>query len=143
MPKLRSVTFEMATIERYRRRESSVEAEAAFRIQKSDLSIRPVWRQRTERVRARIPVCFLAHVLWKTLEQWRARARLGNSPRVLLDELAAIHCTDVALPLADASGHEVRIRCVFRPDTHQAALLHRLGLRLPERLRIHRAMAEM
>jgi hypothetical protein len=119
------------------------EAESAFRIQKSDLSIRPVWHQRTERVRAHILVCFLAYVLWKTLEQWQARAGLGNSPRVLLDELAAIHSTDVVLPLADASGHEVRIRCVVRPDKHQAVLLDRLGLRLPERLRIPRAMAEM
>jgi hypothetical protein len=105
------------------------EAEAAFRIQKSDLSIRPVWHQRTERVRAHILVCFLAYVLWKTLEQWQARAGLGNSPRVLFDELATIHSTDVVLPLADASGHEVRIRCVGCPDKHQAVLLDRLGLR--------------
>ncbi len=119
------------------------EAEAAFRIQKSDLSIRPVWHQKTDRVRAHILVCFLAYVLWKTLEQWQVRAGLGNSPRVLLDELAAIHSTDVVLPLADSSGREVRIRCVVRPHKHQAGLLDRLGLRLPERLRIPRTMAEM
>ena len=44
------------------------EAEDAFRIQKSDLQIRPVWHQKTERVEAHILVCFLAYVLWKTLE---------------------------------------------------------------------------
>ena len=33
-------------------------------------------------------------------------------------------------------GKEMRIRCVVRPDRVQAALLDRLGLRLPERLRI-------
>lgn len=85
----------------------------------------------------------MAYALWKTLEQWQARAGLGNSPRVLLDELATIQSTDVVLPLADNSGRDVRIRCVVRPDKHQAALLDRLGLRLPERRRIPRSLAEM
>lgn len=119
------------------------DAEAAFRIQKTDLSIRPVWHQAEHRVRAHILVCFLAYVLWKTLEQWQARAGLGNSPRLLLDELATIHSTDVVLPLADRSGRELRIRCVVRPDKHQAVLIDRLGVRLPERLRIPRSLAEM
>ena len=119
------------------------EAEAAFRIQKSDLSIRPVWHQTAHRVRAHILVCFLAYALWKTLEHWQVRAGLGSSPRVVLDELATIHSTDVVLPVADNSGRDVRIRCVVRPDKHQAALLDRLGLRLPERLRIPRSLAEM
>jgi hypothetical protein len=42
------------------------DAEAAFRIQKSELGIRPVWHQRAHRVQAHILVCFLAYVLWKT-----------------------------------------------------------------------------
>ncbi len=36
------------------------EAEAAFRIHKSDLSIRPIWRQKGTRIKAYILVCFLA-----------------------------------------------------------------------------------
>ena len=111
------------------------EAEAAFRIQKTELSIRPIWHHTAERVQAHILVCFLAHVLWKTLEQWQTRAGLGNSPRTILDDLAAIQSTDVVLPLADDPDKEIRIRCVVRPDKSQAALLDRLGLRLPERLR--------
>ncbi len=111
------------------------EAEAAFRIHKSDLSIRPVWHQKAERVQAHILVCFLAYVLWKTLEQWQRRAGLGNSPRTILEEIGRIQSTDVVLPLADASSREIRIRCVVRPDKAQAMLLDRLGLRLPDRLR--------
>jgi transposase len=111
------------------------EAEAAFRIHKSDLSIRPVWHQKAERVQAHILVCFLAYVLWKTLEQWQRRAGLGNSPRTILEEIGRIQSTDVVLPLADEPGRELRIRCVVRPDKAQAMLLNRLGLRLPERLR--------
>jgi transposase len=111
------------------------EAEAAFRIHKSDLSIRPIWHQKSERVQAHILVCFLAYVLWKTLEQWQRRAGLGNSPRTILEELGRIQSTDVVLPLTDEPGRELRIRCIVRPDTAQAMLLDRLGLRLPERLR--------
>lgn len=112
------------------------EAEAAFRIHKSELSIRPIWHQREDRVLAHILVCFLAYVMWKTLEQWQSRAGLGNSPRTILHELAAIQSTDVVLPTATPPQRELRLRCVVRPDRAQAALLQRLGLRLPERLRM-------
>ena len=111
------------------------EAEAAFRIHKSELSLRPIWHQREDRVQAHILVCFLAYVLWKTLEQWQSRAGLGNSPRTILDELGRIQSTDLVLPLAEDPRRKLRIRCVVRPDQTQALLLDRLGLRLPERLR--------
>jgi len=110
------------------------DAEAAFRIQKSELGIRPVWHQRTDRVQAHILVCFLAYVLWKTLEQWQRRAGLGQSPRTILTELQRIQSTDVVLPTED--GHELRLRCIVRPDAAQAVLLDRLGLELPQRLRV-------
>lgn len=112
------------------------QAEAAFRIHKSELSIRPVWHHKEDRVRSHILVCFLAYVLWKTLEQWQSQAGLGNSPRTLLEELERIRSTDVVLPLTQAPRRELRLRCVVRPDKAQAILLQRLGLRLPERIRI-------
>ncbi len=43
------------------------EAESAFRIQKGDLSLRPIWHQKEDRVQAHILVCFLTYVVWKTL----------------------------------------------------------------------------
>jgi len=116
------------------------EAEAAFRIHKSELSLRPIWHQRADRVQAHILVCFLAYVLWKTLEQWQRRAGLGQSPRTILDELHRIQSTDVVLPTTD--GRELRLRCVVRPDAAQAALLDRLGLDLPQRLRIPSPLAQ-
>jgi len=112
------------------------EAEAAFRIHKSDLSLRPIWHQRADRVQAHILICFLAYVLWKTLERWQVQAGLGNSPRLLLDELREIRSVDVALPLADNPKEQVKVRCVVRPEPAQAMLLERMGLRLPLRLRI-------
>ena len=119
------------------------QVEAAFRIQKSDLALRPIWHQKTHRVEAHILVCFLAYVLWKTLEQWAQRAGLGQSPRTLLAELGQLHSADIVLPTAELEPRELRLRCVVRPDRAQALLLDRLGLRLPTRLRISPSNAEM
>lgn len=110
------------------------QAEAAFRIQKDQLRIRPIWHQRADRVQAHILVCFLAFVLWKTLEMWQSRAGLGNSPRTILEELARIQSNDVILPTP--THGEIRLRCVTQPDAAQAALLERLGIVLPKRIRL-------
>jgi transposase len=113
------------------------QAEAAFRIQKDQLKVRPVWHQRADRVEAHILVCFLAFVLWKTLEMWQSRAGLGNSPRTVLEELARIQSHDVVLPTATHA--QIRLRCVTQPDAAQAALLDRLGVVLPKRMRLAEA----
>jgi len=110
------------------------QAEAAFRIQKDQLKVRPIWHQRAERVQAHILVCFLAFVLWKSLEMWQQRAGLGNSPRTVLEELARIQSHDVVLPTA--THGQIRLRCVTQPDAAQAALLDRLGIVLPKRMRL-------
>jgi transposase len=109
------------------------QAEAAFRIQKDQLNVRPIWHQRADRVQAHILVCFLAFVLWKTLEMWQSRAGLGNSPKTILEELARIQSHDVVLPTL--THGQIRLRCITRPDTAQAILLDRLGIVLPMRLR--------
>ncbi|MBI3818860.1 MAG: IS1634 family transposase [Planctomycetes bacterium] len=116
------------------------QAESAFRIQKSELSIRPIWHHREDRVHAHIFVCFLAYVLWKALEQWQQRAGLGNSPRTLLDELSQIQSADVILPTVE--GPELKIRCVVKPDGSKQALLDRLGLEIPKRLKMPKAVIE-
>ena len=110
------------------------QAEAAFRIQKDQLNVRPIWHQREDRVQAHILVCFLAFVLWKSLEMWQQRAGLGNSPRTILEELARIQSHDVVLPTT--TRDQIRLRCVTQPDPAQAALLDRLGIILPKRMRI-------
>ena len=108
------------------------DAETAFRIQKNDLSLRPVWHQKEDRVLAHILVCFLAYVLWKFLGQLCQRAGLGNEPRRVLAELSELRAVDVVLPTKD--GHEIRTRCVTQPSDHQKILLEHLGLELPGRL---------
>ena len=109
------------------------QAEAAFRIEKSDLRIRPVWHQKEERVLAHILVCFLAYVLWKTLAQMCKATGLGDEPRRILDELGKILVVDVVLPTK--TGTEIRRRCITRPTEHQAILLQYLHLNLPLHLK--------
>ena len=52
----------------------------------------------------------------------------------IIEELARIQSHDVVLPTA-AHG-QIRLRCVTQPDAAQAALLDRLGLVLPKRMRL-------
>jgi transposase len=108
------------------------EAEAAFRIQKSDLSIRPVWHHKQDRVLAHILVCFLAYAMWKTLAQLCERAGLGNEPRRVLSELSDIRSMDIVLPTR--SGIDIRTRCISKPTDHQKILLEKLKLRLPSKI---------
>jgi hypothetical protein len=122
------------------------EAEWAFRIEKDELAIRPIWHQKENRVKAHILVCFLAYVLWKTLAQWMKGAGLGEAPRTLVEEFAKIKSGDVVLPTVTRDGRPgktVRVRCVTTPDAAQKVLLHRLGLILPQRLRYLEEVAQM
>jgi transposase len=110
------------------------QAEDAFRISKSDLNLRPVFHQKTERVEAHILVCFLSLALWRTLEMWMRGKGLGNCSRQLLKVVATVRSMDVVLPVKPGTGkesREVRLRVVARPDRAVAELLVRLGLELP------------
>ena len=114
------------------------EAEWAFRITKDELEIRPVWHQKEDRVKAHILVCFLAYAMWKTLAGWMRNAGLGDAPRTLLEEIAKLKSGDVTLTARSSRNEQQRqisLRCVTEPDSGQAVLLRRLGLRLPRRLR--------
>jgi hypothetical protein len=115
------------------------DVEAAFRVQKDQLGLRPIWHRLAHRIQAHILVCFLAYALQKTLEGWCHKAGLGRSPRKVLDELAHIHSTDVTFPTTD--GRTIRLRCIVRPEPAEADLLARMGLALPQRLRLPAGVA--
>ena len=105
------------------------QAEAAFRTGKSDLNLRPVFHQKTERVEAHILVSFLSLALWRTLEQWMRAKGLGDCARQLLLELDELRSMDVILPTRPAG--EIRLRVVARPEKALAQLLAHLQLELP------------
>jgi transposase len=105
------------------------QVEFSFRVSKTDLAIRPVYHHTAPRAQAHILVCFLALVLWRTLEKWMSASGLGNAPRLLIEELAQVQSMDVVLPTR--TGRDLRLRLVSRPEARLALLLDRLHLSLP------------
>jgi transposase len=108
------------------------DAEEAFRTEKTDLNIRPIWHQTERRVEAHVLFSFLAYAMWKTLQTWMDRAGLGRGVRTVIEEFAKIKATDVILPTT--AGREVRLSCITRPDAAGRAIIDRLGIVIPERL---------
>jgi transposase len=105
--------------------------EDSFRISKHDLGLRPIFHQKEDRTQAHILVCFLALVLWRTLQQWMDGAGLGTAPRKLLEDMAEVRSLDVVLPTRQ--GTELRLRTVSKPEQRLAILLQKLDLPLPNK----------
>jgi transposase len=138
---LRTNTTETDPVKLWQQYIQLVDAEWAFRITKDELELRPIWHHLEDRVLAHILVCFIAYAMWKTLGGWMKSSGLGDSPRELLEEMAAVKSGDVILPTrADdgSPGPTLMIRCVTRPDQHTEVLLNRLGITLPNHLQRRR-----
>lgn len=108
------------------------QAEAAFRTAKSDIGLRPVFHQKTERVEAHLLVCFLSLALWRTLEMWMRGKGLGTSARKLVEAIGTIRSMDVSVPVRrEDRTVTLHLRTVAKPDEDVSLLLAHLGLRLP------------
>ncbi|MCG2712177.1 MAG: IS1634 family transposase, partial [Candidatus Omnitrophica bacterium] len=107
------------------------QAETAFRMSKSEMGLRPIFHQREDRVQAHIFICFLALAMWKTLELWMGSVGLGHSPRKLMEEFKEIRSLDIVVPIKDRPS--LRLRVVGKPATHVRILLHKMGLKIPNR----------
>jgi transposase len=114
------------------------EAEAVFRVLKSELLIRPFFHQLERRIKAHILVAFLGYALWVTLKHWlrrsspSAQTKTPLSPANALSLLSTLRSADIILPTTD--GREIRLRRVTAPSDEQKRLLYQLGISLPERL---------
>jgi transposase len=109
------------------------QAEAAFRTAKSDIGLRPVYHQKTERVEAHLLVCFLSLALWRSLEMWMLGRGLGNNARKLINAVATIRSMDVVVPVKrEHTCFDLRLRTVAKPDPDVANLLGHLGLKMPK-----------
>ncbi len=111
-----------------------VQAEKAFRMEKSDLGLRPIFHQKESRAQAHIFVCFLAFAMYKCLELWMESSGLGQSPAKLLEEFREIRSMDAMFPVKD--HNPVRLRLVVKPQDHVQVLLYKLGLKIPNRPKI-------
>jgi transposase len=119
------------------------QAEAAFRTAKSDLGLRPIYHQKTDRVEAHLLVCFLSLALWRSLEMWMQAKGLGSSARKLIQSIATIRSMDVLVPVKRADQVvTLRLRTVAKPDKDVALLLAHLGLRLPQGSRVLQNVVE-
>jgi transposase len=113
------------------------QAEAAFRTAKSDIGLRPVYHQKTERVEAHLLVCFLSLALWRTLEMWMNGKGLGSSARKLVEAVGTIRSMDLSVPVRRGNRTvKLNLRTVAKPDPDVALLLAHLGLRLPKGSRL-------
>ena len=109
------------------------QAEAAFRTAKSDIGLRPVYHQKTERVEAHLLVCFLSLALWRSLESWMHAKGLGTRAAKLLEAVATIRSMDVVVPVKRGDQViDLRLRTVAKPDEDVRVLLAHLGLKLPK-----------
>jgi putative transposase len=89
VPKLRSLPFETAIIERYRRRESSVEEAlvemylAGVRVRRVEDITQALWGTRV----SASTVSDLNQKIYKQIEEWRQQPLVGEFPYVFLDGL--------------------------------------------------------
>lgn len=126
-------------------------AEDAFRAMKSNLLLRPMWHQKSDRIEAHVFVCVLAYALWKALAHLLGNAGVKTrirkkdpddpgagpqdrsmSPAVALKILHDVQIGDILLETV--AGRTLRLRRVARPNPEQARIVAALGLSLPERI---------
>jgi transposase len=105
------------------------EVEAAFKDLKGDLSIRPIYHQKSDRIEAHIFVAFLAYSLHTTLKAKLRPHAPGLTPRVALEKMAALQMLDVYFPTTD--GRELIFARYTQPERDQQILLAQLGWTLP------------
>jgi transposase len=110
------------------------QAEDAFRCSKSDLGLRPLYHHKEDRVQAHILICFIALVMWRTLENWLQSKGLGSCARQVLHELDNLRSMDVVAPLR--GGRQARLRLVGKPERLCSELLKKMDLKLPVRPKI-------
>ncbi len=106
------------------------EVEDAFRTEKHDLGMRPIYHQKKDRTQAHILVCFLALSMWRTLQQWMKASGLGTAPRKLIEEMREVKSLDVLLPSRDKT---IRLRLVSTPSKKLKVLLQRMKILLPNK----------
>jgi transposase len=105
------------------------EVEQAFKDLKQDLSIRPVFHQKDDRIDAHIFIAFIAYCLHVTLKYMARQSASGLTPRSIIEKFKTIQMIDVTIPTVD--GRIVELPRYTQPDKDLQLLLHQLKLTLP------------
>lgn len=106
------------------------QVEEAFKNIKGDLSIRPVYHQKEDRIEAHIFIAFLAYCLHVTLRLRLQQSAPGLTPRSVLEKMATIQMLDIHMPTTD--GRELRMSRHTQPLPEHQMILEKLNLKLPE-----------
>ena len=106
------------------------QVEQAFKELKGDLSIRPIYHQRDERIEAHIFIAFIAYCLQVTLKQRLRALAPGLTPAAVLEKFAAMQMVDVHVPTTD--GRQLVLSRYTQPDKDQRLVLQEMKLPLPE-----------
>jgi hypothetical protein len=106
------------------------EIEQAFKEIKNDLSIRPIYHQKEDRIESHIFVSFLSYCLQVTLKQRLKALAPGLTPRAVLEKLKDMMMIDVHLPTTD--GRYIVLSRYTLPEKDQKLLLAQMKLELPE-----------
>jgi transposase len=104
--------------------------EEAFKTLKSDLSLRPIYHQRDDRIEAHIFIAFVAYCLQTTLSRRLRDLAPGLSARSVFEKFAAVSMIDVHLPTTD--GRRVIFSRYTQPENELKVLLDQLKLTLPD-----------
>ena len=107
-----------------------VEIEEAFKNLKGDLSLRPNFHQREDRVEAHIFISFVAYCLHVTLRRRLTDLAPGLTPRRVLEKMATMTMLDVHLPTTD--NKTVILTRYTQPSKEVKLLLEELKLTLPD-----------
>jgi transposase len=109
------------------------QVEEAFKNLKGDLSIRPIYHQRMDRIEAHIFVAFLAYCLHVTLRRQLHGHAPGLTPRSAIEKFKTLQMIDVHIPTTD--NRLVILPRYTQPCNEVKLLLHRLGWSLPQQPR--------
>ncbi len=107
-----------------------VQIEEAFKNLKGDLSLRPVYHQKDERIEAHIFISFLSYCLHVTLRRRLRDLAPGLTPRAVLEKFGAMQMIDVHLPTDD--GRTVMLSRYTQPEKELQILIEALRLKLPD-----------
>ena len=105
-------------------------AEAAFRVIKTEVKVRPIWHWTPKRVEAHIMVAFMGYCLWVYLKKSCESFAPSLTPWALLDQLRRIQLVEVWFETRD--GRHLCLPRITQPELGQKVLMEHLGWKLPE-----------
>jgi len=103
------------------------EVEACFRCMKSELGLRPVYHQKTERVTAHLFITLIAYHLVHTIRFQLKQKGIHLSWESIRDLL--VNQQRITLSMNTKSGEKKHLRVTTKPNTDQAKIFQALGMK--------------